>query len=103
LYILHTLSLLLTRTTGLFHKGEQAVEDGKAAADSTLSAAERKAKAAADEAARTAQDGKEQAKGVFGGESHSVHIILELLCFAVAFSALVSQRLDVHSTANVMH
>jgi hypothetical protein len=73
-----THSLLHTHTTGLFHKGEQAVEDGKAAADSTLSAAERKAKAAADEAARTAQDGKEQAKGVFGGESHTVHT--SILC-----------------------
>jgi hypothetical protein len=66
---MHTITLC-THTTGLFHKGEQAVEEGKAAADHTLSAAERKAKQTADETARSAQEGKEQAKGVFGNLFH---------------------------------
>jgi hypothetical protein len=74
-------------------------EDGKAAADSTLSAAERKAKAAAaDEAARTAQDGKEQAKGMLSGASlfmhiyhyHEIHVPQLSCCAVLLLSTLLS-------------
>jgi hypothetical protein len=49
-------TLPLTTTAGLFHKGEQAAEDVK-----------HEGKKAAADAERSAQEGKEEAKGIFGG------------------------------------
>jgi hypothetical protein len=51
----------------LFHKGEQAVDDVKAEADRKAAEGKRAGRHAANEAARSAEQGKEEAKGVFGG------------------------------------
>jgi tRNA(Arg) A34 adenosine deaminase TadA len=83
----------------LFHKGEQAVDDVKAEADRRANEGKRAGRHAANEAARSAEQGKEEAKGVFGGTQCSyctlltcadeaTLIVIVSVCYLLAVYAL---------------